>query len=432
MSAENRFTQILFPVWCLIGILLLSGCSDEDGNIIQSAFFGGKLNDTTGSQTQSGKNIVYSRYTVYSDNNGDGIINKGESIALKVYLKNTGSSDANSVTATMTTTSLYISSLAPTSAISFGTISAGSESNYYGNYYSSEYSWSFAVSSSTPTGTQIPFTLNITDGQGNTWTQSFTVTVQATGANIQYSRNVVYSDNNGDGIINKGESIALKVYLKNTGSSDANSVTATMTTTSLYISSLAPTSAISFGTISAGSESNYYGNYYSSEYSWSFAVSSSTPTGTQIPFTLNITDGQGNTWTQSFTVTVQATGANIQYSRNVVYSDNNGDGIINKGESIALKVYLKNTGSSDANSVTATMTTTSSYISSLAPTSAISFGTISAGSESNYYGNYYSSEYSWSFAVSSSTPTGTSITFNLAISDGQSNTWTSSFAIIVQ
>ena len=325
--------------------MLLSGCSDEDGNIIQSAFFGGKLNDTTGSQTQSGKNIVYSRYTVYSDNNGDGIINKGESIALKVYLKNTGSSDANSVTATMTTTSSYVSSLAPTSAISFGTISAGSESNYYGNYYSSEYSWSFAVSSSTPTGTQIPFTLNITDGQGNTWTQSFTVTVQATGANIQYSRNVVYSDNNGDGIINKGESIALKVYLKNTGRSDANSVTATMTTTSSYISSLAPTSAISFGTISAGSESNYYGNYYSSEYSWSFAVSSSTPTGTQIPFTLNITDGQGNTWTQSFTVTVQATGANIQYSRNVVYSDNNGDGIINKGESIALKVYLKNTGS---------------------------------------------------------------------------------------
>ena len=195
-----------------------------------------------------------------------------------------------------------------------------------------------------------------------------------------------------------------------------------MTTTSPYVSSLSPTTSVSFGTISAGSESYTY-----SSYSWSFNVSGSTPTGTVITFNLSITDAQGNSWTQSFSVTVQATGANIQYSRNTIYNDTNGDGIINKGETIDLKVDLKNTGTSDANSVTATMTTTSPYVSSLSPTTSVSFGTISAGSESNNY-----SSYSWSFIVSSSTPTGTSITFNLAIGDGQSNTWTSSFAIIVQ
>ena len=195
-------------------------------------------------------------------------------------------------------------------------------------------SWSFNVSGSTPTGTVITFNLSITDAQGNSWTQSFSVTVQATGANIQYSRNTIYNDTNGDGIINKGETIDLKVYLKNTGSSDANSVTATMTTTSPYVSSLSPTTSVSFGTISAGSESYTY-----SSYSWSFNVSGSTPTGTVITFNLSITDAQGNSWTQSFSVTVQATGANIQYSRNTIYNDTNGDGIINKGETIDLKVY---------------------------------------------------------------------------------------------
>ena len=295
LSVKKLVIQTLFSPWYIILVLCFLGCSDKDADIIQSAFFGGKLNDTTGSQAQSGENIVYSRYTVYSDNNGDGIINKGETIDLKVYLKNTGTSDANSVTATMTTTSSYVSNLSPTTSVSFGTISAGSESYTY-----SSYSWSFNVSGSTPTGTVITFNLSITDAQGNSWTQSFSVTVQATGANIQYSRNTIYNDTNGDGIINKGETIDLKVYLKNTGTSDANSVTATMTTTSPYVSSLSPTTSVGFGTISAGSESNNY-----SSYSWSFIVSSSTPTGTSITFNLAIGDGQSNTWTSSFAIIVQ-------------------------------------------------------------------------------------------------------------------------------
>jgi len=300
---KNLSLQILNRLWYLPLILFCLGCSDNNSDMITSAFFGGTNNNSDSTRTQQGKNITFSRYIIYDDTNGDGIINKGESIQLRVYLKNTGNSNANSVTATMTTTNSYISSLSPTSSISFGTISAGYESNYYGNYYSSNYSWSFNVSGSTPAGTVITFNLSITDAQGNSWTQSFSVTVQATGANIQYSRNTIYNDTNGDGIINKEETIDLQVYLKNTGNSDASGVTATMTTTSSYISNLSPTSTISYGTISAGSESDYGNNFY--RYSWSFDVSSSTPTGTQIPFTLNITDSQGNTWTSGFSVTVQ-------------------------------------------------------------------------------------------------------------------------------
>ena len=416
-------------------VLYFLGCSDQDGDIIQSAFFAGTKDSTS---TQAGKSIKFSKYVVTYDNNNDGIINKGETVYLQVYLKNNGTETVSGVQATMTTTSSYISGLSPTSWNSFGDITPNSQAyasyGYDPNY--NDYSWKFTVSSSTPVGTSITFNLTIADYQGNSWTQSFTVTVQATGANIQYSKYVVTYDNNNDGIINKGETVYLQLYLKNVGSSTAKGVSATMTTTSSYISGLSPTSSNSFGDITPNSQAyasyGYDPNY--NDYSWMFTVSSSTPVGTSITFNLAITDGQGNSWTQSFTVTVQATGANIQYSKYVVTYDNNHDGIINKGETVYLQLYLKNVGSSTAKGVSATMTTTSSYISGFSPTSSNSFGDMTPNSQAyasyGYDPNY--NDYSWKFTVSSSTPVGTSITFNFAITDGQSNAWSSSFAITVQ
>jgi hypothetical protein len=148
--------------------------------MITSAFFGGTSNNSDGNQTQPGKSIVFSKYTVTYDNNNDGVINKGETVYLRVYLKNNGTQTVTSVSATMTTASSYVSNIYPTALNSFGDISAGSET--YASYSTDPnfnyYSWRFTVSSSTPTGTSITFNLNITDGQGNTWTSSFLVTVQ--------------------------------------------------------------------------------------------------------------------------------------------------------------------------------------------------------------------------------------------------------------
>jgi hypothetical protein len=124
---------------------------------------------------KEGPFIKYDKYSVYSDNNGDKIISKGETIALSVYLKNTGTSKANGVKATFSTTSPYISGLTPTTAVNYGTMVAGSSqySNYIDNYIR------FTVSSSTPDGTQIPINISITDESGNVWTDSFNVTVEA-------------------------------------------------------------------------------------------------------------------------------------------------------------------------------------------------------------------------------------------------------------
>ena len=162
-------------------------------------------------------------------------------------------------------------------------------------------------------------------------------------------------------------------------------------------------------------------------------MSSTTPTGTVITFNIAITDESNNTWSDSFSVTVVATGALIGFNSFTVAADNNNDKQINKGESIKLSITLKNNGSSTANRVRGTISSVSTYISAISPTTPVAY----TNSNNNDYleagatGSVSSSSSYLSFSVSSTTPTGTVITFNIAINDESTNTWSDSFTITV-
>ena len=127
--------------------------------------------------------VIFSKYSVVFDDNQDGNINPGEVGYLLVYLKNTGTSQANNVNATITSTSSYVSSISPTSSVNFGTIPPSGQlegdltytnMNGGGEGY---YTFSFKASNTTPAGTVITFTVTATDAQNNTWTSTFTVPV---------------------------------------------------------------------------------------------------------------------------------------------------------------------------------------------------------------------------------------------------------------
>ncbi len=427
--------KIFIYITLLVG-LIFSSCE----KIIPDLPRDNPLDGKNDSLMVEGVSVKYSSSDIVSDNNNDGIINKGETVYLKIYLVNNGTSTANSVKATFSISSSYVSQLSPTTQVSYGDISAGGTQYGQTGYtpsYTDYYTIKFTVSSSTPTNTQIPINISITDESGNTWTSSFNVTVQGTGAQIAYSNHNVVYDNNNDGIINKGETVYLKVYLGNNGSSTANSVKATFSISSSYVSQLSPTTQVSYGDISAGGTQYGQTGYtpsYTDYYTIKFTVSSSTPTNMQIPINISITDESGNTWTSSFNVTVQATGAQIAYSNHNVVYDNNSDGIINKGETVYLKVYLGNNGSSTANSVKATYSISSSYVSQLSPTTQVSYGNISAGGTQYGQTGYtpsYTDYYTIKFTVSSSTPTNTQIPINISITDESSNTWSSSFNVTV-
>ncbi|MDR1170620.1 MAG: hypothetical protein LBK97_07290 [Prevotellaceae bacterium] len=157
------------------GNLFLLACDLKRDNLLEGD------NDIDQRTAQVG----YYSHTVVVDNNDDGIINNGETVYLLVDLKNSGSKAAMWVEATFSTTSSYASDFAPTTQVDYSNILAGStQDSFYGVYgyvptpAHGKYTIKFTVSNTTPDKAKIPIDISIVDGNGNTWSSSFDVTVQ--------------------------------------------------------------------------------------------------------------------------------------------------------------------------------------------------------------------------------------------------------------
>jgi len=384
--------------------------------------------------------LKFSRVEVTSDNNNDNVINKGESIKLKVYMKNNGNARISSLRGTISCSDNYISDLSYANNIPY----------YNFSTYTYDYAdpgaevcnnslLTFNVADSIPNGSTINFSITLTDNAGNSWTDTFPITVVASGASVGFSKFEINTDNNNDKKINKGESIKLKVFLKNNGSSKANKVRGTISSSSSHIFGMsfatnAPyylNGSSSYDYINPGQE----GCASSPAYYPVFNISSDTPDGTLITFTVTITDETNNTWTDTFTLQVVATNASIGFSRYSITTDNNFNQLIDPGESIKLKVYLKNTGTSKALKVRAGISCSDPNISAIASASNISFFTNGSSSydyiEPGIEGYPQSPGYYTGFDVSSAALPGTIIMFNLTITDESANIWTDTFTITV-
>ena len=457
-------------------------------------------------------------------NNKDGKINPGETISMDIRIHNKGSSRAIDVMSKLTTTSPYIT--LTSNEKSYGSISGnyyktqygsqnyannedykyGYSSNYsYGSYnypYSGtlnpSYGWTFTVAEDTPYNTVIPFSMEFTDKNGDTWTDSFSLTVVKPSIEIVYHANEINDPlstsnpyNNKDGKINPGETISMDIRIHNMGSSRAIDVMSKLTTTSPYIT--LTSNEKSYGSISGnyyktqygsqnyannedykyGYSSNYsYGSYnypYSGtlnpSYGWTFTVAEDTPYNTVIPFSMEFTDKNGDTWTDSFSLTVVKPSIEIVYHANEIsdsvsntYTINNGDGKINPGETIAMDVRIQNNGTSKAMRVMSNLTTTSQYVS--LTSNEKSYETINPGYYKTQYGTqYYANDdsykygytsstsygtttypysgtlkpsWGWTFVVDKNTPYNTIIPFEIEFTDIHGDKWTDSFDLTVQ
>ncbi len=134
----------------------------------------------------SGKpEIVFSKFIVVYDDNGNGVINKNESVKLKVYLKNVGTKQANKVKGTITCTNSYVTNLSPTGSIPFNSHSLTADDHIpineerygYAGSFPVEYTISFDIPYGAYTGASPTFTLNITDETATQWSDSFQITI---------------------------------------------------------------------------------------------------------------------------------------------------------------------------------------------------------------------------------------------------------------
>ena len=139
--------------------------------------------------------VVFSKYAIYSDTNMNGAVNAGDTVKIKVYLKNVGYADVGTlysvwqyVTSILSTSSSFVQITSyggyPTARYEDVSIYDETGLDTLGQAYngadiiSENYSYEFKVSSTTSIGQVLDFNLTITDLNDLEWTDSFNITVQ--------------------------------------------------------------------------------------------------------------------------------------------------------------------------------------------------------------------------------------------------------------
>ncbi|UCG91847.1 MAG: hypothetical protein JSV97_12400, partial [candidate division WOR-3 bacterium] len=162
--------------------------------------------------------------TIVDDGGGNGQANPGEVIDLGVWAKNIGVTTAYGVygllsesdpNVTITTDSSWYGDITP------------DDSSISDPYYS------FTIADNCPNNHGISFTLIFHDANDSTWTSYPTVIVYA--PVLTYEDVSVVNDNNGNGILDPGETADLVVTIENEGGAVAENVTSHLMTSSAYV-----------------------------------------------------------------------------------------------------------------------------------------------------------------------------------------------------
>ncbi|MGD8397127.1 MAG: C25 family cysteine peptidase, partial [Candidatus Eiseniibacteriota bacterium] len=154
-----------------------------------------------------------------SAGNDDGEIGRGEVIELLVTIHNHGAQDCVGVSGTLAETCEHVEVLEQGAL--FGTVPAGGEA-------SAATPFVFQVAHGCPVDLTVPFTLDLADGSGGSWSAPLPLRVVAPGPRFHHY-DVAELVGNGDGVVDPGETVALTVHVLNEGSGDIGAATATLT-----------------------------------------------------------------------------------------------------------------------------------------------------------------------------------------------------------
>ena len=271
-----------------------TGYTDENGIVIlpiESDSIGGTVNLTVTKHNfiphLGGFQIVQQDYFVNSldyeiddDNigsssgNGNGLINPGEDIELKVILKNYGTQTANSVVATLSNISVGGWITITDDFEEYGDIASGSSAEPYDDF-------DFSVADNCLGTAEILFDLLIQDSNEHQWNDKVYLYVDA--PNLYVSEYSIPDGNNG--ILDPGETAEMVVTLKNIGTTAATDIIGTLSCSNDKISII--DSIGTFGGILPNSQGNNNGDRFE------LSADAQIISGSQIPFKLLLTNTDG-------------------------------------------------------------------------------------------------------------------------------------------
>ncbi len=156
---------------------------------------------------------------------------------------------------------------------------------------------------------------------------------------------------NGNGLMDYGETNKLALRLRNVGSAIANGVNVKVTTTNSFITMT--DSSESFGNINAGSTVLKIDAF-------AYTVANNIPNNTNVTFTVIATSGS-ETWVSYFDIVAHS--PVLKYANYLINdSTGNNNGRWDAGETVGLKIRIKNIGSSIVNNVVGTISSTDPFV----------------------------------------------------------------------
>ncbi|MBU2652628.1 MAG: T9SS type A sorting domain-containing protein, partial [Bacteroidetes bacterium] len=220
----------------------------------------------------AGPFVSLDEYTVKDQNgNGNGQADYGESIVLDVQLENLGMSDAENVSAVLSSDDTFVT--ITDDQQDYGTIAAQSTSMQYDAF-------AFDISDAIPDQHPLSFDLIMQDNAKETWNSSFTILVNA--PDLVASAVIVddVANGNGNGRLDPGEEADIIVTVGNEGHSDALDALASLSTPSSWITLVNNT--VSFDTLFQGDEAFAV---------FTVTVDEDSPAGTSAAFSFDLTAG---------------------------------------------------------------------------------------------------------------------------------------------
>ena len=391
--------------------MIEDSCDDLGVPGFDPEFAHGRINAAKAFQSYTNTGpIVYVDSTLDDDNiggsigNGDDVINPGETIELKVKLRNKGGITATNISTVLSTTDSYIT--LTDNSETFGDIPLYSSMECVEDF-------DFIVNVSCPTGHIINFDLTSTDIHSTVWTDKIQLSVGLYGPEMRYVTNIIDDDMFGNipnNIANPDELIILEIKITNKGDMDANGVSANLSSEDPYVYVYSSSEDYEDIPVNQTGTEGFY-----------MLIEPLAPDNHIVDLELIMRDSNLSTWTDNFSIVIKdATVSYIEMTTyefdddNIGQSIGNADTMINPNETIELSVNLYNKGTPSSN-VTAILSTSDIYI--------------TMSNNTAYYSNigHYEEKKGLNdfvFHVDPLTPSPHYAFFDLTVTDAQSNKWT--------
>ena len=422
LNFRFKLKSLIFSILLLNLLFLFSigNSIEETTNQEFSDFKGHRPDDTQDLYRIKAPNLVVSRiYEINddiagsSDGNGDGFVDAGETIELRLELENTGDENVTNVYGNITTSNNFVTLSSFNQ--SYLHINAGATS-VSSSYYLLEFDSRFNLSDI------VFFTINITADEGS-WIDNFEISINGI-ADPEYYGFIVNSEEDfgltpdDDGIIDPGEEIRFSVYIINKGNGSLIDCWGYITTIDTYV------------TITDGS--GIIGSIYGEgdfDYAYfELTVSGSCPLLHTVTIQLSVVDGFGKYWDSSFDLVVSGLPDYDAVDFAFVEYEGNEDVNVDAGETWMGAVTVRNIGDAIGNNVEAVLNSDEANIEFYYVTDReINLGDIEVGFTKEATSTYY-----WRFLITGRVLTGDILDFTLVISDedGNSNEFNYSLEIV--